>query len=154
MPAEYLTPAALQQRLGERLAQILDVPADADVSANAVLLAAVADANQQVESYVLPQYPEGLTTPGQLASHAAAIAVVKLLEGRRRDLLMQGDVDLYDRTMAFLRDVATGKARLQPAGETQQDYETVPTQVELGGGTRNADAGEYFGQRNRWFGSF
>jgi phage gp36-like protein len=151
MAAAYTTISACIARLGDRLYQILGVNAGADVSANAHLLAAINDANEKVESYVLPQYPDGLDEPSKLVGPATALAVVALIEGKRRDLLEDADVAFADRAVSYLRDVASGKARIQADGEAELQYETLPEQSEIGSGTNVSAAGDYVGSRHTWF---
>lgn len=106
----YITVQHMVDSLGaEQLSRILDVDADADLSANSLLLQKIAAANGQIESYVsnVAQTPLA-EVPAQLIEHGVAIATWFLVNSRP-EITRDSDKTRYDDAIKYLRDIAAGR---------------------------------------------
>lgn len=97
---------------------------DPDLAANAALGAASAQAASRIDSYIGVRYALPLaTTPDFLIGISVDIVVYSLCN--THDRLTDEITKRYERAIAWLRDISTGKAGLGQA---------EPTNAELGGG--------------------
>lgn len=113
----YATIPELIARMGVKLYELLNVADGADISANAPLLSAIADANAEVDSYLAGQYALPLpTVPAQLVGYACDIARYKLIAATRIDILTEADQSAFRDAVRYLRDISKGEARLTAPG--------------------------------------
>jgi phage gp36-like protein len=119
----YATPAQLLERLdGTYLAQLADDTGQADatsvVDAKGDLLAAIIeDADRMMDSYIAAKYIVPVDPPTRVLTRCSvAIAIYDL--HMRRDWTVTPEMKTrYDDMVAWLRDVAAGKAKIDSATE-------------------------------------
>jgi phage gp36-like protein len=112
----YATQADLVTRYGER--EILQATDKANPPAGAIdaatVAGALADADALVDSYLGNRYAVPLaTTPARVVDLACVIARYRLHEARATDRMRRD----YEDAIAFLRDVAAGRAMLPGVSE-------------------------------------
>lgn len=116
----YASPADLVARFGEQ--QLLAV-ADRDQIGElhaAVLAAALADADQEIDAYLATRYRLPLAAvPGRIKAAACDIAFYRLHPAAQPEDVRRRYAD----AIAFLRDLAAGKAALDLAGGQPQAAE-------------------------------
>lgn len=110
----YATQQNLVDRFGsEELLALADRDGD-DAVDTAVVDAALADADALIDSYIGRRYTLPLaSTPARLVTVAATIARYELAADRPTEQMRQD----YDDAVAWLRDVAAGRAELQIEGD-------------------------------------
>lgn len=109
----YAEPEDLVDRFGQRqLLAVADRDGIDELSA-ATLQAALADAAQEIDAYLAARYSLPLAAvPGRIKALACDIAFYKLHPAAAPDDVRQR----YTDALAFLRDLAAGKAVLDQAG--------------------------------------
>lgn len=110
----YATAQDLVDRFGEpEMIQLTNVPGgdyEEVIEANAA--PALADAGGTVDSYLRPRYRLPLATvPVRIKAVCCDIARFFLMHGGQREPTKQA-TDAYDRAIAWLKDIAAGKADL------------------------------------------
>lgn len=148
MPA-YCTPQDLEDRYGlDELAQL--APGGGGVPDPLKVQRACDDAGDLVDGYLRPRHALPLTTvPRVLVQLAAAIARYELHLGGDRQPTEQV-TKARDQAIAFLRDVANGKADLGLGPDGADPAETVSSVVVQPGeapGVTAADRDEFRGWR-------
>jgi phage gp36-like protein len=85
----------------------------------AVVADAIAQAGAEIDSYLAVRYRLPLAaTPDRIKSLAADIAIYHLYS--RRSLMHQVRLDKYTQAIAFLKDVAAGRARILGADAAEE----------------------------------
>jgi len=123
----YATQADMEARFGhEELVQLTDREATGDID-TAVLGAALADADDEIDGYLMGRYTLPLAVvPGRLKTIACDIARYRLFD----DQVPEAIASRYEQAVRFLRDVGTGRLNLgldgsdqaaTPAGGAQHD---------------------------------
>lgn len=140
----YSTQADLEKRISEiELFQLTSDDTDAEEADGDVIAEAIADADEEINSFVGVRYPVPFTTvPGRLKTISADIALYNLFS-RRGDVVPEIRTERYKSAIRFLQDVGKGTATLgalDPGGNPPDTdgvaYETsdqVMTDLKLGG---------------------
>lgn len=121
----YCTRADLITRFGEAEIVQLSDRAHSGAIDDAVVSQAIADAAAEIDGYLAGRYPLPLTDiPPLLNLYACDIARYRLFE----DGAYEQVVERYNTALRYLRDVASGKVQLLPAGpDDAPEHEVVMT---------------------------
>jgi phage gp36-like protein len=124
---------------GVKVNELLQVAADADVSSNPQLLAAVNRVNDFIYSYIRTRYTLPIERPDSALAEAGTNLVLYALASKRPDIFSEAHITLRGDAIKFLENVRDGKVQLSFPPENRNEAAAPAVLVAVGGDVSSTD---------------
>jgi phage gp36-like protein len=147
----YATVNDMINRFDKRLYQLLEVTYGSNISSNATLLAALSDANSEVDGYVKTRFTIALPSIPESLTRAACQLALWHVAQKRHEVLGPEDERNLEHVEGFLKAIARGDVTLGIISSTEVPLSGESDSVQMGTAQSLKDDGVSSTQTESWW---